>query len=292
MDPLVSVIIPTYNRKKYVAGAINSVLSQTYKSIEIIVIDDGSTDGTGDVISGFSKKDVRIIIIKNEINAGFVKTLNRGIEAAKGQYIARLDDDDRWLGAQKLEKQVNFMEHNPEYVLVGGGVIKIGEDGKEIIRFSLPKSDKDIRKVILVSNVFAHSTVLFKKDSWTRAGGYNEQFGFFCDWELWLKFGTFGKFYNFQEFFIYYLDQQPKGRTPHDYQMRRKLGLNITLRKNYKNQYEGYKKALLISLASYFYSFMPFRKKLWPIFFWVRNLIFGSPPYKYFKIEKNEKIHY
>ena len=286
--PLVSVIIPTYNRKEYVVKAVDSAKGQTYGNVEIVVIDDGSTDATFETILELSKKDPRIVALKNSVNLGFVATLNVGVKASRGKYIARLDDDDVWLDPKKLEKQVAFMEKNPEYVLVGGGVIKIDSRGKEIVRFSLPESDQDIKKTLLVSNVFAHSAVLYKKESWVQAGGYNKEFGFFADWELWLKLGTFGKLYNFQDFFIYYLDQEAnkKGRSSHDYLMRRKLGLNIKLRNNYKQYYPGYKRGLLISLAGYGYSFMPFRKVLWPGIFWLRNIVFGATPYKYINIKK------
>ena len=284
MMPLVSAIVPAYNRKKYIAKAIDSILNQTFKALEIIIVDDGSTDGTDKVISELIEKSPSIIAIKNKINLGFVKTLNRGIATAKGKYIARLDDDDYWRDSQKLEKQVKFFENNPGYALIGGGVIKIDKEGKEVVRFLLPETDEDIRKAILISNVFAHSAVIFKKAHWEKTGGYDEEFGFFADWDLWLKIGKLGKFYNFQEFFVYYLDQeQCNGRTTHDYLMRRKLITNIKLRNKYRDCYSGRKKAILVCFANYFYSLLPFRKKIWPAIFWLRNLILGPSPYKYFK---------
>lgn len=285
-NSLVSVFISTYNRKKYIAKAIGSVLSQTFKDIEIIIIDNGSTDGTYEFIFELSKKYNNIIPLRNEINSGQAGAANKGISLARGKYIAILDDDDYWCDSEKLEKQVGFLEKNKEYVLVGGGVIKINNEGKEIVRFLLPEKDKDIRKVILTSNVFAHSTVLYVKDSWKKAGGYQENLN--ClDWDLWLKLGKLGKFYNFQEFFACYLDQgQNSSRIKHDYQIRRKLIANIKLKNKYKNYYSGYKKALLVSFVSYFYSFIPFREKLWPMLFDLRNLILGPSPYKYFKPSK------
>jgi len=288
ISPLVSVIIPTHNRKEYVVKAINSALAQTYKNIEIIVADDGSSDGTYETIYNLFKNHPGIVLIKNDVNLGFVKTLNKAVAAAKGKYIARLDDDDSWCDSQKLEKQINFLENNPEYALVGGGVIKKDKNDKEIIRFLLPEGDEDIRKNILISNVFAHSAVVFKKEDFKKAGGYDEEFGFFADWDLWLKIGRLGKFYNFQEFFVFYLEQnQGKNRTSHDYLMRRKLVKNIKLRKKYKGFYPGYKRAMFVCFANYFYSFLPMREKVWPMLFWLRNIIFGPSPYKYLN-EKNK----
>ena len=268
--PLVSIIIATYNRGKSINKAIESVLNQTYKDIEIIVIDDGSTDETPKIVSEISKTDSRIRIVTNKINLGLVKTLNRGISNAHGKYIARLDDDDFWCNPQKLEKQVAFLENNPDYVLVGGGVIRVDEQGKEIIRFTLPESDEDIRQKILQDNTFAHSTVVFKKEAWEKAGGYNETLIFSEDWDLWLRFGKFGKFYNFPEYFIYYLQGE---QNISNLNIRQNLKFSIKLRKKYRKDYPGYRKAILFCWASYFYSFLPFKQKLWPIIFRIKRLI-------------------
>lgn len=281
--PLVSVIIPTYNRQKYIALAISSVLEQTYKNIEIIVIDDFSNDKSLEIISEIVKENGNIYLYKNEKNLGFVKSLNKGVSLAKGKYIARLDDDDVWCDVRKLEKQVDFLEKHKDYVLVGGGVIKINKDGSEMVRFSVPEEDKDIRKVILVNNVFAHSAVIFKRDDFMKVGGYDEQFGFFADWALWLALGKIGKFYNFQEFFIHYLDQEDNRlNSTRDRQIRRRLLAKVKLNNKYKRYYNGSIKAILHSFASYVYSFIPLRKKLWPIIFKIRSFFFGHPPYKYF----------
>lgn len=279
-NPLVSIIIPTCNRAKYIKRAVESVLSQTYQNIETIIIDDGSTDETPKIISEFSKKDPRIVILTNRINLGFVKTLNKGISKARGKYIARLDDDDFWQDPEKLKKQVEFLEKHKDYVLVGGGLIKINKEGKEIVRYLFPEKDREIRKSILIDNLFAHSTVLFRKDAWEKVEGYDEQFGFFADRDLWLKLGKLGKFYNFQEHFTYYLKPEQKRS---DHLIRRKLKANIRLRKKYRHHYPGFGRSLVLCWASYFYSFLPFRKKLHPFLFKLREIILGPPVYKYFK---------
>lgn len=278
-NPLVSVIIPTYNRKKYVVKAIDSVLNQTYKNIEIIVIDDGSTNGTDKIISELSKKNSKIVFLRNETNLGFVKTLNKAISGARGKYIARIDDDDLWRDKDKLTKQVEFLENNREYILTGGGVVKINKSGGEIIRYLLPEKDKTIRKIILSSNPFIHSSVIFLRDIWEKAGGYKEEFGFFADWELWLSMGRFGKLYNFPDFFVNYLDNEQNiiGNS-HDIQIRRKLKEVLKMKKNYKNYYPGYIKAVLFSFLSYFYSFLPFREKISNIVFKIKKIFFGLSP--------------
>ena len=291
MTPLVSVILPTYNRREYIAKAIESVWRQSYKNLELIIIDDASTDATRELVGAFSKHNPKITILHNEINLGIVASLNKGITMAQGKYIARLDDDDVWCDDKKIEKQVDFLEKNPEYCLVGGGVIKIDKNGKEIVRYLLPKEDEYIRKTILVNNVFAHTTVLFRKDIFQKVGGYDEQFAFIEDWDLWLKMGKASKFYNFQEFFVFYLDQEHDDPYHYrNYKIRRNVKINMKLRKKYMNHYPNYRKAISFCFASYCYSFIPFRKKLGPVIFQIRKLFFGSPPYKYSHKNENKKI--
>ncbi|MSU54265.1 MAG: glycosyltransferase [Candidatus Staskawiczbacteria bacterium] len=281
--PLVSIIIPTYNGEKYLGVALDSILRQTYKNIEIIIINDGAIDGTEDVIKKFTEKDPRVIRIKNESNLGFVKSLNKGVGHAKGKYIARLDDDDSWISPQKLEKQVGFLEEHPEYVLAGGGLIQIDSKGEEMIRYLFPEKDEDIRRVILVDNIIAHSSVVFRKDAFDKVGGYDEKFGFFADRDLWLKLGKIGKCYNFPEHFIFYLDKEwdTTNYNSRNEQIRRKLKLNIALRKKYRYDYPGFYKSLLLCATSYIYSFLPFRKKIWPALFRLRSLMLGPLPYTY-----------
>lgn len=277
---LVSIILPTYNRAGYIRRAIESVLSQTYKNFELIIINDNSTDKTENIISHYQNKDSRIKIIANTTNIGFVKSLNKGIKKSKGQYIARIDDDDFWCDEGKLEKQIGFLEEHQNYVLVGGGIIKIDENGKEFVRHLLPKEDEDIRKLILLDDCFAHSAVVFKKKTWEKVNGYNEKLTISQDWDLWMKFGKLGKFYNFQEYFICYL-QGKQNRS--NFNIRANLKRNIKLRKKYSKNYPNFQKAFLLGWVYYLYTFIPFRHFLKPIFSKMRRVILGPPVYKSFK---------
>ena len=118
--PLVSVILPTHNRAESITKAIGSVVLQTYENFEIIVVDDCSTDQTPEVLHKLAKEDKRIKIITNDKNLRLVRSLNKGIIFSSGKYIARIDDDDAWSNKEKLEKQVNFLEKNRDYVAVVG----------------------------------------------------------------------------------------------------------------------------------------------------------------------------
>ena len=198
MDKLVTIIMPTYNGSKWLKNAILSIQNQTYKHWELIVVDDGSTDNTAQIVMDLMQNEPRIKYFKNEQNLGIQKTLNRGLKEAKGEYVARLDDDDSWPDPLKLKKQVDFLNENSTYVLVGTGVIIVNEEGKELFRYLLPEEDNVIRSKILSKNCFAHSSVLFRKDIVMNFGGYSEEedVKHFEDYDLWMKLGTVGKLHN------------------------------------------------------------------------------------------------
>jgi glycosyltransferase involved in cell wall biosynthesis len=281
-QPLVSVILPTRNRQEYIGRAVESVLLQTYKNIELIIVNDASTDKTNEIISEFSIKDKRIIVLTNEINLGLVKNLNKGALRASGKYIARLDDDDFWCYERKIEKQVDFLEENTDYVLVGGGAIMVNQVGKEVVKYLLPEKDEDIRKTILVHNPFAHVTVLFRRNAWEKLGGYDESFDGMEDWDLWLRMGKLGKFYNIQDFFVKYLGHQ-RGNLSHvekKYNKMECLKLNVRLRKKYRKGYPNYGQAVFLCWLEYFYSFLPFRHELWPLTFKLRAILSKKYPYR------------
>jgi glycosyltransferase domain-containing protein len=275
---IVSVIIATYNRDQYIKKAIDSVLIQTFKNLEIIVVDDSSNEETRKLISKLSEKEPRIFYIKNEKRLGFVKSLNKGIELAKGKYIARLDDDDYWSDPQKLEKQINFLEKNPDYILTGGGVIVINEEGRELRRCLCPETDKEIREAMLFNCPFWHSTVVFKKDAWEKAGKYNDKVEFSDDWDLWLRMGKYklGKFYNFPEYFAYFMEWE-KNKTISI--LRPCLRFNLKLRVKYRNDFPNFYKAMFLSVVRYFYFYLPssWRQLLGPMLSKMKKLVFKKP---------------
>jgi len=136
--------------------------------------------------------------IRNEPHLGFKRSLNRGLREARGEYIARLDDDDTWAEVNKLSQQVEFLEANAEYVLVGTGVITVDENGTELFRTCMPEHDDEIRGRILGQNCIAHSSVMFRKSAVMKVGGYIETVDPFYseDHDLWLKLGAIGKLAN------------------------------------------------------------------------------------------------
>ncbi len=199
----VSVILPTYNGAATIEVAIKSVLSQTWRDLELIIVDDGSTDGVGEVIKSFSKYDLRVKYLRNDNNIGLQASLNRGLRAASGKFIARIDDDDEWICSDKLSRQIDFLMHNSDHVLVGTGFIIVRGEGKEIGRCMPPLSDEEIRKVILHTNCFAHPSVVFMKEAINKVGEYWE--GPAEDYDMWLKLGKIGKFANINCYCLKYM---------------------------------------------------------------------------------------
>jgi len=262
---LVSVIIPTYNREKYIRRAIESVLDQTYQNVEIVVVDDGSTDNTSGVIK--SLKDSRIIYIYQE-NQGRSAARNTGIKIAKGEYIALLDSDDIWFDNKKLEKQISFLEDHPEYILVGGGVIVINNEEKELFRYSQPKNDYEIRKVLLFKCPLANSSVLFKKKEVRKIRLYKEDLRFATeDWEFWMRLGKVGKLYNFPDYFVKYrVHQENAPILP-------QLKEGIKIIKIHKNDYPGYFRALIYNYGKLFFFSLPFSRKLFIKFLSIKKYL-------------------
>lgn len=195
-SPQISIIIATYNREAFIAEAIESILNQTYKDWEMIIIDDASEDKTEEIVKKYINNDSRIKYFKNEKNLGIAKSRNRGLNLAEGIYIAPLDSDDIWIDKDKLKKQIEFLDANPDYALLGGGIMHIDKNSNYIKKVLFPVYDSLIRNIILQYNPFAQSTLLFRKNIALELGGYSTEYKICDDYDLWLKFGIKYKFTN------------------------------------------------------------------------------------------------
>lgn len=204
ITPLVSIILPTHNGAAFIRRAIESVRAQTCKEWELLVINDGSTDATGSLVTEVAAIEPRIKMLRFEKNKGIQKALNEGLLQARGEYIARIDDDDVWSDTQKLEKQLAFMAAHPSCLLIGTGVIVQDEEGRELYRFKNPLTDTAIRRRMLFKNCFSHSTVLFRTSAALRFHGYNESEAVLHveDYDLWLKLGTIGELANLPDYAV------------------------------------------------------------------------------------------
>ncbi len=204
VSPKISINLITYNRSKYLPKAIDSVLKQSFIDWELIIIDDGSTDDTKNIVEQYSKRDQRIKYCINHKNLGISKSRNLALQKSAGQYLAVLDSDDYWCDNNKLQKQYDFLEKKSDYVLTGGNFIKVDENDNEIGRVKNPSSDQDIRNKFLFKNPITHSTVMYKKDLAIKLGGYDEKLEVGEDYDLWLKIAQRGKVFNFVDIFVKY----------------------------------------------------------------------------------------
>lgn len=171
-EPLVSILIPVYNVEAFVKEAVLSICNQTYRNIEIIVIDDCSTDKTHNIVAELTIVDPRIKLYKNDKNLKIVKTLNFALEQAKGEFIARMDGDDISY-PDRIKHQLEFLMENPQYDLVGCHVDTIDENGRKIGSLKLPVRKKSIDKNIFLSSPVLHIW-LARTSAYKQLEGYRE----------------------------------------------------------------------------------------------------------------------
>jgi len=184
--PLVSVIMAAYNTEKYIAEAIESVLSQTYSNWELVIADDASTDTTADIVDRYARQDGRIKMIRLDKNSGQAIARNKAIEKSMGKYLAILDADDVSL-PDRLLKQVEFLESNTDISLVGSSAELIDEAGKAIGTKRKPLSNKEIRFRLLLQTQFTASTVCTTKSAFMEVGGFDTKYLYAEDYDLWSR---------------------------------------------------------------------------------------------------------
>ena len=190
-SPMISVIMPVYNAEKYLAQSIDSVLKQTFQDFEFIIINDGSNDGSYEILKEYQRKDNRIILIDKK-NGGISEALNDGILTANGKYIARMDADDISLPT-RFETQLNFMEANPDIGVCGTWIEKFGENYKNHI-LKYPTNDSFSKVKLLFSVSFAHPTVMMQRKLIKKHNlKYNKKYGI-EDYKFWLDAAKFTKF--------------------------------------------------------------------------------------------------
>ena len=183
-NPKVTVLMPVYNGETYLAEAIESILNQTFADFEFLIIDDGSTDNTWDILNNFN--DSRIRLVKNNQNMGITKTLNKGLQLARSNYVARMDADDICI-QERLQRQKAFLDENLNFAMVGSWIEVIDEIGRKIKRINFPIVSYLLRWRLLYTNTFAHSAVMFRKDAALGVGGYSEKLRYAQDYDLWSR---------------------------------------------------------------------------------------------------------
>ncbi len=189
-----SVVLSVYNGEAFVADAIECILDQTYTDFELILINDGSKDGSLEIMERYAARDKRVRIIDQE-NTGLTIALRRGVDAARGEYIARMDVDD-WSMPDRFEKQMALLRANPELVAVTCDLEHFYDDGT---RSHVAKIRKDPRVLplymVFTNRIGGHGQMIYRRDAYHAAGGYDPEYNYAEDYDLWtrlLEQGPFG----------------------------------------------------------------------------------------------------
>ena len=180
--PAVSVILSAYNAEQYLGEAIESILAQTFTDFELLVVNDGSTDRTADIVRGYA--DYRVQLVTNPSNLGLAKSLNQGIAVARGRYIARQDADDFSL-PERLQKQFDFMERHSQVAVLGTGRRILSSSGP-IKSGRMPMASPSFSDM-LKSNRIVGASAMIRKKRLDEVGGYDDFFRQADDYELWLR---------------------------------------------------------------------------------------------------------
>jgi glycosyltransferase involved in cell wall biosynthesis len=185
-DPDVSVLMAVYDGGEFLDEAVGSIVGQTFRDWEMVVVDDASTDGTTEKLQAWSQRDTRIRIVSNATNKGQTTSLNEGLRACRGTWIARQDADDVSSPA-RLARQMSYLHGHPSTVLLGTQGVLIDARGKRVGLLDLPCSRAGIAWCAPFLNPFLHTAVVFHRETALAAGGYDESFRIAQDYELWTR---------------------------------------------------------------------------------------------------------
>ena len=186
-NPLVSVVMSVFNGERNLRESIESILTQSFRDFEFIIIDDGSTDATAGILAGYQKSNSRVAVYRQE-NKGLIASLNTGCRLARGRYIARMDADDV-AAPQRLERQVSYLEANPHIVVLGSAVNITNASTSRLSTMSFPIDNEVIKEWLFESRgaAFCHVTVVFRSEVFRAAHGYRPAFLAAEDYDLWLR---------------------------------------------------------------------------------------------------------
>ena len=205
--PIVSVVMPVYNAEKYVAEAIESILNQTLEDFEFIIVDDGSTDKSLEIIKEYAKKDKRIKTIKNKGNIGNWASRNVGMNNARGKYIVTQDSDDL-SNRDRIKIQVSVMEKNPNFGVVGSNIGIIDGKGNKIGYRKYLEDDIKLRKMIYYFSPFANPAVIIRRDALKKSGIFDPKLRVSGDLDLWFRIGGQYEFGNVAKELVKYRNHE------------------------------------------------------------------------------------
>ncbi len=233
-EPKITILMPVYNGEKYIYKAIKSILNQTFANFEFLIINDGSTDQSIEIIKSF--KDPRIYVVSNNKNLGLINTLNKGLDLARGEYIARMDCDDISL-SYRLAKQVEFMDKHHE-VGVCGSWIKFIQTGKI---FKYPINHDQIKALMFINNGLAHPTAMMRTSVLRKNKlYYNSSYKHVEDYDLWVRISKISCLANIPEVLLRY--RLHEKQISQEYSVEQKSNLKVILIKQLKTLTLDFKK--------------------------------------------------
>jgi glycosyltransferase involved in cell wall biosynthesis len=189
--PMVSVVMSCYNAERWLEIAIRSVLEQNFGDFEFLIVDDGSTDRTAEIIRECAVRDARIIFVSKP-NTGLSDSLNVGVSRARGTWVARLDADDV-AEPGRLQGQITWLRDRPDVVLLGSGASEIDEQGHARMSHCYPRDHATLlRNLERGQRFFAHSSAMIRRDAFQKVGGYRLGFRKAQDADLWFRLGEYG----------------------------------------------------------------------------------------------------
>ncbi|MDB4916473.1 MAG: hypothetical protein JWM95_4117 [Gemmatimonadetes bacterium] len=201
--PRVSVLLAAYNAADTVAEALQSIGAQEFRDWELIAVDDGSTDETRSVLLEFARADPRVRVIARDANAGLAACLNLALREARGEYVARMDADDRAV-ASRFGTQVAFLDRHPDVSILGAGAYEIDESGELIGQLRRAEHHADLQRQIFAENPFIHPTIMARRTAFEALGGYDTRLRRGQDYDLWLRAYPTFRFHNLPEPLIWY----------------------------------------------------------------------------------------
>jgi glycosyltransferase involved in cell wall biosynthesis len=188
--PVISAVLPVYNGEAYVREAVESILAQTFADFELIIINDGSTDGSGVILRELAARDPRIVLVERA-NGGLVSALNEGVERAQADLIARMDADDV-ADPERFALQQARMSVEPELGVLGSFIRIVDKTGRFIRQGYYPVTPKETARFLVHGSPLAHPTVMMRKEAVKKVGGYRRAFSHCEDYDLWLRISELG----------------------------------------------------------------------------------------------------
>lgn len=199
----VSIVIPVYNAGRHLAGAIGSMIEQSYSDWEMICIDDGSTDGSGPILDWFATIEPRIRVVHQQ-NAGIVAALNHGCSLAHGEWICRMDADDLSI-QNRIETQVRWLQSHPQVIALGASILEMDADGSPLGVQQLALEHEDIERRLLTRRTgLFHPTAMIRADAMRSVEGYRKSFEWVEDHDLWLRLSRVGQLANLDTVLLCY----------------------------------------------------------------------------------------